>query len=434
MDLCTPLTALDAIRAGRMVIVVDDADRENEGDLVMAAECITPEAINFMETHARGWVCVPLAAERLEALDLPLMVARSTERQGTAFTVTVDARRDTTTGISCEDQTATIRALVDERTQPSDLLRPGHVRPLRAQPGGVLVRAGHTEAAVDLARLAGLAPAGIICEIKSPDGSMARLPELRRFAARHGLPIMTIADLIQYRRRTEKLVRRVVTTQLPTTWGTFTAHGYESAMDSKPYVALTLGEIRTEDAVLVRVHSGCLTGDVFHSLRCDCGQQLHLALQRIQNEGQGVLLYLEQEGRGIGLINKLKAYALQDDGLDTVEANEALGFAADMREYGIGAQVLHDLGVRKVRLMTNNPRKRAGLEGHGLQVVERVPLSAGVHEANRRYLETKRDKMGHLLPAHLSEDALLAPGLSDLPAIFLREEDAVEALLAADRL
>jgi 3,4-dihydroxy 2-butanone 4-phosphate synthase / GTP cyclohydrolase II len=432
MDLCTPQTAIEAIRAGRMVIVVDDADRENEGDLVMAAECVTPEAINFMETHARGWVCVPLAAERLEALDLPLMVARSTERQGTAFTVTVDARRGTTTGISCEEQTATIRALVDERTQPTDLLRPGHVRPLRAQEGGVLVRAGHTEAAVDLARLAGLAPAGIICEIKNPDGSMARLPELRLFAARHGLPILTIADLIQYRRRTEKLVRRVVTTQLPTTWGTFTVHGYESAVDTKPYVALTLGEIRPQDEVLVRVHSGCLTGDVFHSLRCDCGQQLQLALEIIQTVGKGVLLYLEQEGRGIGLINKLKAYALQDDGLDTVEANERLGFAADQREYGIGAQVLYDLGVRKVRLMTNNPRKRAGLEGHGLHVVERVPLSARAHEANRRYLETKRDRLGHLLPAHLLEGRLAAPGLSDLPSVFLREDDAVETALAAD--
>jgi 3,4-dihydroxy 2-butanone 4-phosphate synthase / GTP cyclohydrolase II len=432
MDLSTPQTAIEAIHAGRMVIVVDDADRENEGDLVMAAQCVTPKAINFMETHARGWVCVPLAAERLQALDLPLMVARSTERQGTAFTVTVDARRGTTTGISCEDQAATIRALVDEGTQPADLLRPGHVRPLRAQPGGVLARAGHTEAAVDLARLAGLAPAGIICEIKNPDGSMARLPELRFFAARHGLPLLTIADLIEYRRRTEKLVRRVVTTRLPTTWGMFTAHGYESAVDPKPYVALTLGEIRPGDEVLVRVHSGCLTGDVFHSLRCDCGQQLHLALERIQNEGKGVLLYLEQEGRGIGLINKLKAYALQDEGLDTVEANERLGFAADQREYGIGAQVLYDLGVRKVRLMANNPRKRAGLEGHGLQVVERVPLRAGVHEANRRYLETKRDKLGHLLPARLLEGSLLAPGLSDLPSVFLREDDAVETLLAAD--
>jgi 3,4-dihydroxy 2-butanone 4-phosphate synthase/GTP cyclohydrolase II len=432
MDLCTPQTAIETIRAGRMVIVVDDADRENEGDLVMAAECVTPDAINFMETHARGWVCVPMAADRLSALDLPLMVARGTERQGTAFTVTVDARWGATTGISCEDQAATIRSLVDERTRPSDLLRPGHVRPLSAQPGGVLVRAGHTEAAVDLARLAGLAPAGIICEIKNPDGSMARLPELRQFAARHGLPLLTIADLIQYRRRTEKLVRRVVTTRLPTFWGPFTAHGYESAVDSRPYVALTLGEFRPDDEVLVRVHSGCLTGDVFHSLRCDCGQQLHLALERILNEGKGVLLYLEQEGRGIGLINKLKAYALQDGGLDTVEANERLGFAADLREYGIGAQVLYDLGVRKVRLMTNNPRKRAGLEGYGLHVVERVPLSAGVHAANRRYLETKRDKLGHLLPAHLPEGSLLMPGLSDLPPVFLPEEDAVGELLVAD--
>jgi 3,4-dihydroxy 2-butanone 4-phosphate synthase / GTP cyclohydrolase II len=431
MDLCTPQTAIEAIRNGRMVIVVDDADRENEGDLVMAAECVTPEAINFMETHARGWICVPMVPERLEALDLPLMVARGTERQGTAFTVTVDARRGTTTGISCEDQTATIRALADEGTQPSDLLRPGHVRPLRAQPGGVLARAGHTEAAVDLARLAGRAPAGIICEIKNADGSMARFPDLRLFAARHGLPILRIADLIQHRRQTEKLVRRVVTTQLPTAWGTFTAHGYVGSVDTKPYVALVLGEIRPEDEVLVRVHSGCLTGDVFHSMRCDCGEQLQLALEIIEAAGKGVLLYLEQEGRGIGLINKLKAYALQDVGLDTVQANERLGFAADLREYGIGAQVLHDLGVRKVRLMTNNPRKRAGLEGHGLEVVDRVPLCVGACEANQRYLNTKRDRLGHLLPGRPLEGSLLTSAVSDLPPIFLDEVGPVEPLFAA---
>jgi 3,4-dihydroxy 2-butanone 4-phosphate synthase / GTP cyclohydrolase II len=401
MPFCSPEDAIAAIRDGRMVIVVDDEDRENEGDVVMAAERVTPEAINFMETHARGWVCVPMTPDRLEALDLPLMVQRNTGRQGTAFTVTVDARRDTTTGISCEDQAITIRTLVDPAARPADLLRPGHVRPLRAQAGGVLTRAGHTEATVDLAKLAGLFPAGILCEIKNPDGSMARLPELMVFAAQHGLRILTIADLIEYRRRTEKLVRRAVTTSLPTQYGTFTAHGYECSVDTKPYIALTLGEIRPDEAILVRVHSGCLTGDVFHSLRCDCGQQLHAALERIRNEGKGVLLYLEQEGRGIGLINKLKAYALQDAGRDTVEANEELGFAPDLRHYGIGSQILYDLGVRKMRLMTNNPTKRAGLEGYGLTVVERVPLRTEAQDHNRRYLETKRDKMGHLLPTDL---------------------------------
>jgi 3,4-dihydroxy 2-butanone 4-phosphate synthase/GTP cyclohydrolase II len=404
MEFCRPEDAIAMIREGRMVIVVDDEDRENEGDLVMAAECVTAEAINFMETHARGWVCVPMTPDRLEALELPLMVERNTGRHGTAFTVTVDARRGTTTGISCEEQATTIRALVDPATRPADLLRPGHVRPLRAQPGGVLTRAGHTEATVDLAKLAGLFPAGILCEIKNPDGSMARLPELEVFGARHGLPILTIADLIQYRRRTEKLVRRAVTTELPTAYGTFTAHAYECSVDTKPYIALTLGEIRPEDEVLVRVHSGCLTGDVFHSLRCDCGNQLHLALEKIRNEGKGVLLYLEQEGRGIGLVNKLKAYALQDTGMDTVEANEKLGFAPDQRDYGIGAQILYDLGVRKMRLMTNNPKKRAGMDGYGLSVVERVPLQTGANEVNRRYLETKRDKLGHLLPSNVLRD------------------------------
>lgn len=425
MEFSRPEDAIAAIREGRMVIVIDDADRENEGDLIMAAEHVTPEALNFMETHARGWVCVPLSSDRLEALELPLMVQRGSERQGTAFTVTVDARRGTSTGISCADQATTIRALVDPATRPPDLLRPGHVRPLRAQPGGVLTRAGHTEAAADLARLAGLTSAGIICEIKNPDGGMARLQDLRVFAARHGLLILTIADLIAYRRRTEKLVRRAVTTKLPTRYGTFDAHGYECSVDTKPYVALTLGEIHPEDEVLVRVHSGCLTGDVFHSLRCDCGHQLNLALERIRNEGKGVLLYLEQEGRGIGLINKLKAYALQDLGMDTVEANEVLGFAPDARDYGIGAQILHDLGVRKMRLMTNNPRKRAALDGYGLRVVARVPLDTGAHALNRRYLETKREKLGHLLPTDLLlsawQDDPVEIGSSVLEAVAIPE-------------
>jgi len=405
MEFCRPEDALAAIREGQMVIVVDDADRENEGDLVMAAECVTAEAINFMETHARGWVCVPLAPERLEQLDLPPMVQRNNTRHGTAFTVTIDARHGTTTGISVADQAITIQALVHPHTKPSDLLRPGHVRPLRANSGGVLKRAGHTEAAVDLAKLAGLSPAGILCEIKNLDGSMARLPQLMQFAATHAFRILTIADLIRYRRRNERLVERAATTSLPTRFGVFQAHAYECSLDTRPYVALTMGEIGPEDDVLVRVHSGCLTGDVFHSLRCDCGNQLELALQRIQNEGKGILLYLEQEGRGIGLINKLKAYELQDHGLDTVEANERLGFPPDLRDYGIGCQILFDLGARKLRLMTNNPKKYAAMEGYGLTVVEQIPLVTGVGEENRRYLEAKRDKMGHRLPTALGLDS-----------------------------
>lgn len=403
MAFATVEEALEAMAAGRMVVVVDDEDRENEGDLIMAAGKVTPEAINFMETHARGWVCVPLTAERLQQLDLPLMVDRNTARLQTAFTVTVDARHDTTTGISCRDQAVTIQALVDPESRPSDLLRPGHVRPLRAAPGGVLVRAGHTEASVDLARLAGFEPAAILCEIKREDGEMARLPELREFAARHGFPILTIADLIRHRRRTEKIIERVATTRLPTRFGEFLAHAYRSRVDTKPYLALVMGQIDPEDEVLVRVHSGCLTGDVFHSLLCECGSQLHLALERIRREGQGVLLYLEQEGRGIGLVNKIRAYALQQDqGLDTVQANEALGFPPDMRDYGTGAQILYDLGVRNMRLMTNNPMKRSALDGYGLSVSSVVPLIGDVHDENRAYLETKRDKMGHALPADLA--------------------------------
>lgn len=405
MSFCPVEDAIAEIRAGKMLIVVDSEDRENEGDIVMAAEFIDAEAINFMETHARGWICVPMEGYRLDQLELPLMVNENTARLGTPFTVTVDALHGTTTGISAKEQAHTIRTLIDDRTRPGDLLRPGHVRPLRAARGGVLMRAGHTEATVDLARLAGLKPAGVLCEIKKADGEMARVPELLEFAARHGLRVLTIADLIAYRLRTERQVRREATCRLPTRFGEFTAHAYETTVDNKPYLALVMGEIHPEEPVLVRVHSGCLTGDILASTRCDCGPQLHTALERIQREGRGVLLYLQgHEGRGIGLTNKLRAYALQEQGLDTVEANQHLGFPPDMRDYGIGAQILHDLGVRKMRLMTNNPKKRAALNGFGLTVEEIVPLRGAVNEENQRYLATKRDKMGHLLPQDLRPD------------------------------
>jgi 3,4-dihydroxy 2-butanone 4-phosphate synthase/GTP cyclohydrolase II len=396
MPFATIEQALAEIRAGNFVIVVDDEDRENEGDLIMAAEFITPAAVNFMETHARGMLCVPADRERLRALEIPLMVADNTERYRTAFTVTVDAKGLTSTGISAADQAATIRKLADPKAQPADFVRPGHVQPLMAEPGGVLHRAGHTEAAIDLARLAGRKPIAIICEIKNADGSMARLPQLERFAADHGLKLITIADLIRYRRRTEKLVRRIAATTLPTPFGVFTAHAYESSVDANPYLALTLGDV-TQDGTLVRVHSSCVTGDVFHSRRCDCGAQLELALHMIQEAGRGVLLYVHQEGRGIGLLNKLRAYELQDCGHDTVEANELLGFPADLRDYGIGAQVLVDLGVRNIRLMTNNPKKLIGLQGYGITIMEQVPLAAPPTEHNAPYLRAKRDKMGHQL-------------------------------------
>ena len=397
MPFCSVEDALEDIRAGKIVVVVDDEDRENEGDVVMAADHISPEAVNFMETHARGWICVALEASRLEQLELPLMVQRNTARLGTAFTVTVDARQGTTTGISAREQAHTIRTLVDPNTRPGDLLRPGHVRPLRSQPGGVLYRAGHTEAATDLARLAGCEPAGVLCEIKRADGEMARLPDLLAFAATHGLRILTIADLIKYRRRTEKLVTRQASTQLPTRYGKFMAHAYTATVDSRPYLALVMGDIAEDEPVLVRVHSSCITGDLLDSLRCDCGPQLHLALERISREGRGVLIYLEQEGRDIGLVNKMRAYELQDQGMDTVEANVQLGLPPDPRDYGIGAQILYDLGVRQMRLMTNNPQKRAGLDGYGLSVVETVPLRTDPNEHNERYLRTKREKMGHAL-------------------------------------
>jgi 3,4-dihydroxy 2-butanone 4-phosphate synthase / GTP cyclohydrolase II len=400
--------AIEDIRAGRMVIVVDDEDRENEGDLVLAASKVTPEAIAFMVRHCSGIVCVPLEGERLERLNLPLMAPDNSETMGTAFTVSVDARRNTTTGISAADRAETVRTLIDPATRPSDLARPGHVFPLRYAPGGVLRRAGHTEASVDLARLAGLEPAGVLCEIVNEDGTMARLPELERFGRAHCLDVISIADLIAYRRRREKLVHRVTEARIPTAFGTWRAVAYESH-DGRTHVALVKGDPTSTKTVLVRVHSECFTGDVLGSIRCDCGMQLHEAMRRIDDAGTGVLVYIRgHEGRGIGLRHKLEAYALQDGGLDTVEANVELGFSPDARDYGVGAQILVDLGVATMRLLTNNPTKRAGLEGYGLHIVERVPLQSPPTPENVRYLEAKRDKLGHLLEViGSSEDAVL---------------------------
>ncbi|MGZ4130219.1 MAG: bifunctional 3,4-dihydroxy-2-butanone-4-phosphate synthase/GTP cyclohydrolase II [Actinomycetota bacterium] len=397
--------AIADIAAGKMLIVVDDADRENEGDFVMAAEMATPEAINFMVTHGRGIVCLPTTAERLDELHVPLMVSKNNESHGTAFAVSIDIQGRTTTGTSAFDRAATVRAVADPALEPADIRMPGHVFPLRAQEGGVLRRAGHTEATVDLARLAGVFPAGVLCEVLHPDGSMARLPELVRVAREHGLKLISIADLIEYRRRTEKLVHRVADATIPTPYGEFDTIAYESALDGMTHLALVMGEIGDGDDLLVRVHSECLTGDVFGSLRCDCGDQLESALALVAAEGRGVVLYLRgHEGRAIGLTHKLRAYRLQDvHGLDTVEANEELGFAADPRDYGIGAQILADLGVRSMRLLTNNPAKRAGLEGYGLEIVERVPLEVFPRDENIGYLRTKREKMGHLLE-HLDEE------------------------------
>lgn len=390
--------ALEDIRQGKMVILVDDEDRENEGDLTMAAEKVTPETINFMAKYGRGLICLSLTDERLNELRLPMMVSENTSRFQTAFTVSVDARKGVTTGISAADRAATILTAVDESTQPEDLVSPGHIFPLRARQGGVLVRTGQTEGSVDLARLAGLKPAGVICEIMKDDGTMARMPDLRIFAEEHGLKIVTIADLIKYRLNKESLVRRIATATLPTKYGgVFTAIAYENDVDPYHHIALLKGEIRAEDTVLVRVHSQCLTGDVFGSRRCDCEEQLHTAMAMVEKEGKGVIVYMRQEGRGIGLVNKLRAYCLQDMGQDTVEANEALGFKADMRDYGIGAQILADLGLHKIRLLTNNPRKIIGLEGYGIEVVERVAIETKPHQENIEYLKAKAKKMGHLL-------------------------------------
>jgi len=389
--------AVEAIRAGRMAIVVDDADRENEGDLTIAAEKITPEAINFMVRFGRGLVCLSMTPERLDELEIPLVVRENTSRFETAFCTPIDAVDRTTTGISAHDRAATVLAAIDPASRPSDFARPGHVHPLRARSGGVLVRAGQTEAAVDLARIAGLYPAGVICEILNEDGTMARVPQLAKFARRYGLPLITIADLIQHRVRTESLVKRVASAMLPTEHGPFRIHTFENQIDNQTHVALVCGEIGDGKDVLVRVHSCCLTGDVFHSIRCDCGAQLDAAMRRLAAEGRGVLLYLNQEGRGIGLANKIRAYALQDDGFDTVEANERLGFKADQRDYGVGVQILRELGIRSMRLLSNNPRKLVGIEGYGLSVSEWLPLEIPASDTTRRYLKTKKDKLGHKL-------------------------------------
>lgn len=389
--------AISEIRKGRVLVVVDDEARENEGDFIVAAEHATPEVINFMARHGRGLICLAITGQRLDELKIPSMVLENTAKLGTPFTVSVDAIKGTTTGISAYDRAETIRAILDPETRPEDLARPGHIFPLRAQEGGVLRRAGHTEAAVDLARLAGLYPAGVLCEIMDEDGRMARLPKLRRIARRFGLKLVTVRDLIQYRMRQEKLVQRVVEATLPTPYGEFKLIVYESVIDHYHHLALVKGSVQGKEGVLVRVHSQCLTGDVFSSLRCDCGEQLRRSLQLIQEEGEGVLVYMRQEGRGLGLLNKCKAYALQDQGLDTVEANERLGFPPDLRDYGIGAQILVDLGLSRVRLLTNNPRKIVGLEGYGLEVTERVPILAKPTPKNLKYLVTKRDRLGHLL-------------------------------------
>ncbi len=390
--------AIEDIRKGKMVILVDDEDRENEGDLTMAAEAVTPEAINFMAKHGRGLICLSLTPERVEHLQLPMMTTDNTSSFGTAFTISVEAKKGVTTGISAADRATTIKTAIHAKSGPEDLARPGHVFPLKARPGGVLQRAGQTEGSVDLARLAGLYPAGVICEIMNDDGTMSRVPQLIEFSKKFDLKIITVKDLIAYRIRKESLVRRVAVTKMPTSHGSdFTAILYSNEIDRMNHIALVKGEIKPEDDVLVRVHSECLTGDVFGSLRCDCGEQLHNAMKIIEEEGKGVILYMRQEGRGIGLEGKLKAYELQDNGKDTVEANLALGFKADLRDYGVGAQILRDLGVRKIKLLTNNPKKIIGLEGYGLSVVARVPIEMHPHSKNIHYLKVKKNKLGHML-------------------------------------
>lgn len=397
MGLSSIPEAIEDVKAGKFVIIVDDEARENEGDLALAAEKVTAEAINFMAKYARGLICMPVIGQRLDELRIPLMVGENTSKFSTAFTVSIEAKHRVSTGISAADRAETIKAVLDPATKPEDLARPGHMFPLRAREGGVLVRAGHTEAIIDLARLAGLYPAGVICEIMNEDGSMARLPELEAMSEKFGIKIIAVADLIAYRRRTEKLVHRVAEAKLPTKYGEFAAIAYRSDIDPDEHLALVMGDVSGEQPVLVRVHSECITGDVFGSLRCDCGEQVNLAMENIAKEGRGVFLYMRQEGRGIGFHNKMRAYALQDEGLDTVEANLRLGFAPDLRDYGIGAQILADLGLHKIRLLTNNPKKVIGLEGYGLKVVETLPIMARPNPYNIRYLKTKKKKLGHLL-------------------------------------
>ena len=397
--------ALEDIKAGKIVIVVDDEDRENEGDFIMAASAATPEAVNFMAKYGRGMICVSSTAKRLDELNLPLMVNKNTARLGTAFTISVDALQGTTTGISAADRAVTIRLFEDPKTKPEDLGRPGHIHPLRAVDGGVLVRAGHTEAVVDLVRLAGLGSSGVLCEILSEDGSMARLPELIEVAEKHNLKLVTIADLIKYRRINEHLITKEASCKIPTKYGEFMAHAYEASVESSPYIALVMGDVSNGEPTLVRIHSGCFTGDVLGSLRCDCGDQLHKAMEMIAKEGRGVIIYIyHHEGRGIGLVNKMKAYVLQDHGADTVEANEMLGFPSDMRDYSLGAQVLVDLGLKKIRLLTNNPGKYVALQGYDLEIVERVPLVAKLNKSNVRYLSTKKTRMGHLLDEKMFQE------------------------------
>jgi len=387
---------IEDVKAGKMVIVCDDEDRENEGDLTMAAELVTPENINFMATHGRGLICLPMAEEMLDRLEIPQMITHNSSRMGTAFTVSIEAKDGVSTGISAADRAHTCRVAVDEATDPEDLVMPGHVFPLRARPGGVLQRAGQTEAAVDLSRLADLKPAGVICEIMKADGTMARVPDLEKFSAEHGVKMVTVAQIIEYRRTYETMVKCAVETKLPTPFGEFRLRAYENEIDDLTHLAIIMGEPENKDDVLVRVHSACLTGDALHSLRCDCGSQLEAAMRAVAAEGEGVIVYMQQEGRGIGLLNKMKAYHLQDEGLDTVEANQRLGLAPDLRDYGIGAQILKDLGLRRIRFMTNNLTKVVGLQGFGLEIVERVPIEIEPNGHNERYLETKREKLNHV--------------------------------------